>query len=138
MAEAETLPTIVSSQLDSITIAYGNSSEDLIMYGYDYNPCETPLNPSPPASSEIGYQSSLHPSSPSDCGSEFTDLGYNNNTNAAVSSFDDSGNESNDAEEDNDANDPDYLPLAKKTTLSRCVGYLQPNALCFALSELML
>ena len=111
------------------------------MYGYDYNPSEALLNTdnyasSPPASSEIGYQSSLHPSSPSDCGSEFTDLGYNNNTNA-VSSFDDSGNESNDAEEDNDVNDPDYLPLAKKTTLSRC-GYLQPNALCFALSELML
>ena len=125
-AEAGALPNIVSSELDSITIAYnGDGNEG---FAYDFYPSDTLLNiptsistssPSP-SSSDIGYPSSLQPSSPSDCGSDFPDFGFcpnNNNISAATNGFD-SGNESNEAE-DNYADDPDYVPLAKKTTLSR-------------------
>ena len=140
MAEAGTLPSIVSSELDSITIAYGtnNGNAYFATDAYNHYPSEdlqnihtTSSSASPSSSSssssDIGYPSSLQPSSPSDCGSEFTELGYclnnnNNNNNAGcinTASFDDSGNESIEAEE-NDVNDPDYVPLAKKTTLGRC------------------
>ena len=131
MTEGGTLPSIVSSELNSITIAYSsNSNEDFGMDTYNYYPSEALLNihttatavngspsPSSPSSSDNGYQSSLQPSSPSDCGSEFTELSccLNNNTGYV----NDSGNESNEAE-DSDVNDPDYIPVAKKTTLGRC------------------
>ena len=126
ISEAGALPNIVSSELDSITIAYNSDGNE--GFAYDFYPSDTLLNiptsistssPSPSSSSDIGYPSSLQPSSPSDCGSDFPDFGFcpNNNNISAANGFD-SGNESNEAE-DNYADDPDYVPLAKKTTLSR-------------------
>ena len=130
MSVAETLPSIVSSELDSITICYNssnaNTNADFTMDAYNSYPSEALLNihnisssstspSSSPYSSDIGYQSPLEPSSPSDCGSDYRDLGHCLNNNSGCG---DSGNESNEAE-DNDVDDPDYVPLAKKTTLCR-------------------
>ena len=124
ISEAGALPNIVSSELDSITIAYNSDGNE--GFAYDFYPSDTLLNiptsistssPSP-SSSDIGYPSSLQPSSPSDCGSDFPDFGFCPNNNISAANGFDSGNESNEAE-DNYADDPDYVPLAKKTTLSR-------------------
>ena len=136
-AEGDTLPNIVASELNSITIAYsnnggnsGNAAADFPMTP-DYYPSDTLLNilldrPG----SDLSYQSSpsssssSHPSSPGEIpgGSVYADISYcfkQQQQQGYGSGMDDSGNESNEAE-DNGGADPDYVPEPRKTTLCRC------------------
>ena len=85
-----------------------------------------------PSSSDIGYQSLSQPSSPSDCGSEFTKLCYclNNTGYENTSGFNDSGNKSNEVV-DSDVKDAEHIPVAKKTTLVR-LSKIQLRLLCLA------